>query len=182
MPFSILCWDINFYRNSLSCFLHGIFQVVLSCLFPVWFWVCFFLFVFSSSFLVSLRSAPSPVLAYLPFPSNLYAFMFPTLCGLWIICAVIFPSTPLSFQSFSIPFCLHPFFCFLVPSCLSNVSTFSPYVIPLRIFALTSPFPITRTSLSPCRSSRFCEVPGIHSSLSSASLPVFGKGKNSVVD
>lgn len=121
---------------------------------------------------------PPPVLAYLPFPSNLYAFILPTLCGLWIICAIIFHSSSLSFQSLSIPFCLSPFFCFLVPSCLTDISTFSPYIFPLRIFTLTSRFPITCTGLSSPISSLFCEVSDVHSPSSSALLPVFGKRKN----
>lgn len=84
----------------------------------------------------------------------------------------------LSFQSLSIPFCLSPFFCFLVPSCLADISAFSPYIIHLRIFTLTSPFPITCTGLSSPISSCFCEVSDVHSPLSSALLPVFGKREN----
>lgn len=141
--FRCLCWDFNFYGNSLCYLLHGIFQVVLSHLFPDF-------LLFRSPFLVPLLSAP-PVFAYFPFPSKFYAFIFPIPCGLWIICAIIFPSTSLSSQSLSILFCLHPFFfvvCFLVLSYLSNVSLFSLYIIPFRIFILTPPFPITWTCLS----------------------------------
>lgn len=79
-----------------------------------------------------------PVLAYLPFPSNLYAFILPTLCGLWIICAIIFPC-PFSLFLFHFVFPLS--FVSLYPPAWQTFQLFLPISFIWEFLLWPLPFP-----------------------------------------